>query len=358
VIVERVHGLNRAISGLQRQLLEALVQLEDMEIWQDDGAYSMTHWIGQQIGISGWKAERWLSSGRALRALPATAEAFSSGEIGIDKVVELTRFATREDEDVLARWAKDVASGAIRRRAELLARGEGVAVGDASIRSVDWRYVDQGTRMHIWGDLPAAQGSVVASAIDRLTEQVPPMPNDHPVYSLHERRADALVALCSAHLSEDADQDRATVIVHTDLEPLLDPEAKASVEGGGVIHGDALQRLLCNARVQTVIEHPDGSVAGVGRMSREPSAWMMRQLRHRDDTCRFPGCGARRFTQAHHIRWWSKGGRTELDNLILVCTFHHRLVHEHGWSIRREDDGEIAWFRPGDVRYRAGPNAA
>jgi hypothetical protein len=357
--VERVHELDRAISGLQWELLKTLTQLEDLEIWEDDGAWSMTHWVGQQIGVSSWKAERWLSAGRALRSLPTLAEAFSSGELPIDKVVELTRFATPEDEDVLARWAREVASGAIRRRAELLSREDRAAGTDADMRSLDWRYVEQGTRMHIWGELPAAQGAVVASAIDRLTDQIPTMPNDHPVYSLRERRADALVALCSARLSKEADQDRATVIVHTDLEPLLDPEAKASVEGGGVIHGDALQRLLCNARVQTVIEHPDGSVAGVGRMSREPSAWMMRQLRHRDDTCRFPGCAARRFTQAHHIRWWSKGGRTDLDNLILVCTFHHRLVHEHGWSIRREDDGgEVAWFRPGDVRYRAGPNAA
>jgi Domain of unknown function (DUF222)/HNH endonuclease len=166
------------------------------------------------------------------------------------------------------------------------------------------------------------------------------------------------VALCSARIAEDADQDRATVVVHTDLEPLLDPEASAVIEGGGAIGGDTLRRLLCNARVQTVIEHPDGSVVGVGRLTREPSAWMLRQLRHRDDTCRFPGCAARRFTQAHHIIWWSRGGRTELDNLILVCTFHHRLVHEHGWSIQKEADGEIAWFRPGDVRYRAGPRAA
>jgi hypothetical protein len=42
----------------------------------------------------------------------------------------------------------------------------------------------------------------------------------------------------------------------------------------------------------------------------------------------------------------------------LVCTFHHRLVHEHGWNVEREADGEVRWFRPGGVRYRAGPVAA
>jgi len=68
---------------------------------------------------------------------------------------------------------------------------------------------------------------------------------------------------------------------------------------------------------------------------------MLRQLRYRDRGCRFPGCGANAFTQAHQIEWWSRGGRTDLGNLLLVCSFHHRLVHEHGWGIARSSDAEI-----------------
>ncbi len=90
-------------------------------------------------------------------------------------------------------------------------------------------------------------------------------------------------------------------------------------------------------------------------MSREPSAPMLRQLRYRDGECRFPGCGARRFTQAHHIVWWERGGSTDLDNLVLVCTFHHKLVHEYGWGIKRDHDGTLRWFHPDGRRYRAGP---
>ena len=61
----------------------------------------------------------------------------------------------------------------------------------------------------------------------------------------------------------------------------------------------------------------------------------MRQLKYRDRECTFPGCGARRFTQAHHIVWWERGGATDLDNLVLVCSFHHKLVHEYGWGLKR-----------------------
>ena len=81
---------------------------------------------------------------------------------------------------------------------------------------------------------------------------------------------------------------------------------------------------------------------------------MMRLLRHRDGECRFPGCGARRFTQAHHIVWWGDGGPTDLDNLILLCFFHHKLVHEHGWAVRREESGDLRWYEPDGSRHQLG----
>ena len=83
---------------------------------------------------------------------------------------------------------------------------------------------------------------------------------------------------------------------------------------------------------------------------------MVRQVRYRDRGCRFPGCRTKSFTQAHHVVWWRNGGRTTLDNLLLICSFHHRLVHEHGWSVRRDADGETRWFRRDGTGYQAGPS--
>jgi hypothetical protein len=54
--------------------------------------------------------------------------------------------------------------------------------------------------------------------------------------------------------------------------------------------------------------------------------------------------------------WWRHGGRTELGNLVLICSFHHRLVHELGWRIRRKPGGEVGWFRPDGTPHRAGPS--
>jgi Domain of unknown function (DUF222) len=183
------------------------------------------------------------------------------------------------------------------------------------------------------------------------------MPDEHGTAS-EQRRADALVALCAGTRREEADPDRTTVVVHARLQDLKQDARGAELEEGPVLHPETLRRLLCSARVQTVVEDETGDVVGVGRMSREPSAWLRRQVRYRDREYRFPGRGARRYTQPHYLVWWRHGGKTELSNLLIICSFHHKLVHEHGWGVRRRSDGEVRWFRPDGIRYRAGPEVA
>jgi hypothetical protein len=223
---------------------------------------------------------------------------------------------------------------------------------------VSWWYYDEGRRFGLEADLPASYGPGVVRAIEREAARLPVMPGEDGPYDVAARRADALVALCSAAGSPGGASDAATVVVHAPIASLLGGEANAEIEDGPVISPEAARRIACNARIQFVFEDGAGHPVRFGRMSREPSAAMMRQLRYRDRECRFPGCGSRRFTQAHHVVWWSNGGRTVLENLILVCWFHHRLVHEHGWTVARDPDGTVTWLGPGGVRYRAGPALA
>src|SRR5204862_7986770 len=120
---------------------------------------------------------------------------------------------------------------------------------------------------------------------------------------------DALVALCSTRIGQDSDPDRTSVIVHATIDQVSSADGSCENEGGGIIHAETARRLACQARVQEVIEDRGGNPVGVGRMSREQQGWMVRQLRYRDRECTFPGCGSRRFAQAHHIVWWRRGGR-------------------------------------------------
>ena len=196
---------------------------------------------------------------------------------------------------------------------------------------------------------------MVARALDRLARRIPVMPGEEDEFFIAARRADALVALASARISQDPDLDRATVVLHASVDALASADRGVEIEGGGVAHAETARRLACDARLQTVIEDGAGDPITLGRTRREPTAWMVRQQRYRDHGCTFPGCGSRLFTHAHHIVWWDRGGRTDLNNLILMCTFHHRLVHEYGWSVKRDRDGTMRWFHPNGKRHRAGP---
>lgn len=355
-LIQAVDAFHRWACSAQRELLAVIAQADRKKAWRGSGARDTAHWLRMRLGISEWKAHRWIAAAHALVDLPLVSEAFSCGELGIDKVVELTRFATPQTEGDLLRWAKQVSCGAIRHKADLSIRPSIDEVRDAEkARSLTWWYFEENKRFGLQAELPAADGAVVAKALDRLAESLPVMPGEEDPCHAEARRADALVDLCSARIAADPDPDRATVVVHAQLDGVLSGKGGCELENGPVIHPETAKRLLCEARVQTVIEDKGGQPVGLGRMAREPSAWMIRQLRYRDVECRFPGCGARRFTKAHHIRWWEHGGPTDLYNLLLVCTFHHKLVHEYGWAVRRETDGMAMWFQPDGTPYRAGP---
>lgn len=107
------------------------------------------------------------------------------------------------------------------------------------------------------------------------------------------------------------------------------------IDGFGGITGATAQRLACEALVSGIIKDESGDVLRLGRSKRLASRRQRMALSARDVGCQFPGCLARRGCEAHHIRPWSQGGATDLDNLILLCRSHHIAVHEHGLRIVR-----------------------
>jgi len=95
-----------------------------------------------------------------------------------------------------------------------------------------------------------------------------------------------------------------------------------------------------------VMRHvPDGQIVEVGARTRTIPPALRRALHHRDQGCRFPGCGLP-FGQGHHLRHWAHGGPTTLSNLALLCRRHHRAVHEEGYQVERRPDGELRFRRP------------
>ena len=156
-------------------------------------------------------------------------------------------------------------------------------------------------------------------------------------------RSDALVAVAKSYLAGQCDEsttaDRYQVVVHVDEKSLR----------GGVGRSDlpieTIKRLTCDGSLITVVDDARGSPLDVGRKQRTVSTPLRRALCARDRGCTFPGCHRTRFVDAHHIRHWANGGETDPDNPTLLCTYHHRLLHEGGFAVRRDCSGELLFKR-------------
>jgi len=128
-------------------------------------------------------------------------------------------------------------------------------------------------------------------------------------------------------------------------------------EAGGIhVSTETARRVACDSATVTMRHEPGGEVLDVGRRTRTVSPALRRALAARDRQCRFPGCGNRR-CDAHHIEHWADGGRTALDNLVLLCRRHHRAVHEQGFRVTRDSDGGVQFRRPDGRPLAAAPPA-
>jgi hypothetical protein len=105
-----------------------------------------------------------------------------------------------------------------------------------------------------------------------------------------------------------------------------------------------------------MVHDAEGKVLDVGRRTRTVPVAIRRALDHRDRGCRFPGCGLK-ICDAHHVRHWADGGKTRLDNLLLACRRHHRLLHEGGYRVTVTEEGELHFLRPDGRPLPTSPGA-
>ena len=357
----------------QREFFRRLAEIDLRALWESDGCRDMAQWVSGRYHVSAYQARLWVDAAHALQDLPLISTSFENGGLSIDKTVQLARFASPGTEAELLPWAKRVTVRTIRRRTELAERREvsETVAADKDRSLTSWLF-DNDTRMAIQLEVPAAEGAMAMTAIDRLAQRKPRDPDveaDAAGVELEgfdatvdQRRADAFLELCSQSIDSDFDADRATVVVHAELAALLGDGTGCEIDGGPVIHAETARRLLCDPRLEVVVRdsrHGDGAcraggIVGIGRASRVVPAPLFRKVLERDGGCTFPGCGARRYIHAHHVWHWIFGGPTDLDNLTIVCGFHHRLIHERGWAVHLGGDGTTTWFAPGMRVYTRG----
>ena len=168
---------------------------------------------------------------------------------------------------------------------------------------------------------------------------------------MEQQQADALALVAETALHRGMDPgapgERYQVVVHVDAAVLANAEApgQSVLEGGARVPAGTSQRLACDASRVVMRHDADGRVTEVGARTRTIPPALRRALQHRDKGCRFPGCG-QSFGQGHHIKHWAHGGPTKLSNLAMLCRRHHRAVHEEGFQVERQANGDLLFRRP------------
>lgn len=357
-LVEAVGQLHGIICSATEKALAAVRELERREAFRVDGCQSMAGWLQLRTGFSNRTAWEWVRVARQLEEMPSVAAAFESGRLSWDQLKAVTSLIADAGLD-----ESDAAADAVGRTAaelERLAR-EARRVSDEQAEDrkreehLRLRFDREGM-LRIHGRLADERGVAVKQAIERELHRVPVERDDTTPIPYEERCADALVLLAGVRIADDADPDRATVTLHVDAGVFAgDPSGLAQLELGTIVSRATAERLSCDGRCQVSLDDHLGRTVAVTKTVRTVPPWLRRRVLHRDGGCRWPGCGRTALVHAHHLRHWAHEGPTEEGNLVALCWFHHRVVHEGGWRIEGDPAVALRFVGPRGRVLATGP---
>ncbi len=328
--LDQFSGLSSAALA---QVCALIGEIDLRQSWMDDGARNLTDWVSARLRVRHSSAARLVRVSRRLHDLPLVNEALASGELSFDQVDAISRIAAPDTESSLIEQAEMMTSAALDR---LVRRERGITSKDAATvwerrRLIREWNLDE-SELKFRGRLPGDAGRMFDQAIDSRIDEMGPNPESGFFDPLETRSADALAELAATDGGSTGTLPQLGVFA--DLEALTTPDkGSAYLDNTAPISNEMAQRLACDATIETIIR--DGErIIGIGRRSRKVPGWLRRLVYERDGSrCQHPGCRNTRWLQVHHILPWAHGGPTDLDNLILLCGIHHRLVHERRWHI-------------------------
>ncbi len=392
------------------RLLMLVREFDERCGWQKWGLRSCAEWLPWRCELSTSAAREKVRTAHALREMPAISAAFEDGRLSYSKVRALTRVVEYRDEGTLLDYALRVSATQVEERCREIRNAAPESIG-AAWRAWEHRSLvvsrDPARGMiKITVEVPTEDGEVIAKAIERVADAGDAAlgleftaarrgraagirdsgssgdSGEASGNGWRAQQADALLAIAKASLSgglagvavaagtvtaggcadglgapgasgawdaaaaESASTsaaDHYQVVIHVD-----DSSLRGGI-GRSDLPIDTVKRLACDGSIVTIVEDERGTPLEVGRKQHTVSTPLRRALWSRDRGCTFPGCRNKRYVDAHHIRHWAEGGDTNVGNLRLLCKYHHRLVHEGGFQMRRDVHGESYFVRP-DVR--------
>lgn len=337
-----------------RFLREFVAMKDKSESWREDGAHGMAGWLSFKYSYPYSYSTQVVQTARVIDSLPAIAAAFADGMLSRFQLLDLCAFVTPEQDDHYAQAAIGATADTVKRwaRRARVRRREEAAINDGE-RSLELTWDKSREMLRMSGFFPGDTGALIKKTLDNIANRegrnADGTWNERP-----QRLADALVEVVGSHAGARTDTERANVVVHVDYKELLELDGTAHIEHGPFVTSEVARRLLCDGRIQFALHDDSGAPLGIGTRSRVVPAWEYKLLIERDKVC--VTCGADCGLQAHHWKVHvAYGGRTDLDDLVLVCRRCHVLVHDHGFTIRLNKQGIFELVRPNGTVVKRGP---
>lgn len=378
-VAESLCALTSAIHRLEAMRLRLTAAADDRGLAALDGYTNVAAWLASTTVLNDRQARALLRHARSIASDAEVAAAYESGEICDEHAALVTAFlesppAAMPDDarpaavQFLLDAARDrdtrVLRSHVARLQHVFDTDDPPPAEDVE-RNVLHASPTLNGRMAIKADVDAETGDMFLTALSPLST---PRPDESGVpdrRTAGQRRADAFTEILRRYLDSGVGPteggERPHLNVSIDAADLVSNESSADrgayaelfAQNGigwmpwmGPLSVQATRRLACDCTVAPVVLDESGHPVDLGRTSRLVSTKLRRVLVARDHGCAFPGCGRPpSWCDAHHVRHWVNGGPTDLSNLVLLCRFHHRLVHRGRWEIVMGEDHH-PWFVP------------
>ena len=372
-LMDETERLGRAISSLLGKLLPIAGELDRREAWRAEGATSLGAWLTQRLGVAEGTGRSWALVAERLWDLPHLAQGLRVGALTFDKVRAAVEVATPETDASVLRQAEECS---VRQLMDVVRANRGTSDHQAEAQ-FEYRYLRfNDSRRVITAQLPEDSYAEVRTAV---TERARLFPSDGET-RYDQRRADALVDICRGAMGYGSGTEGASaartpsavvasgtgsgsgspsgsgsgsasrtgffVVAHTDLSLLQGGTGRAEIERLGLLSGEAIRRISCDATVALALDDAFGHTMFEGRAKRFATAAQRREVQRRDRRCRFPGCANNMFTDVHHVVHWADQGPTDLPNLVTLCDHHHHRVHEGKWQVDGNANGILRFVGP------------
>lgn len=359
------------VTTLTRQLRrQRFAQLEEIAATLCSGSYagegfrSPTDWLAVTTGESVGRCRTWIRWAERLPHLPVVREAFAAGELSESALGVL-----------IDAWHLDVADTYARDEQLLVSWVTSLPYRDVKLVIDTWRRhadpdrQDRTAReqferraLHVsslWDGMGQLDGLLDPEGLALVREAIRVFSPrcDDDTRTAAQRRADGLVNLARTALTHTESipgtRRRRPKVIATIA--LTDLTADGNGAGGRLdtdldsttVSSNQIRRMCCDAGIHRYVADPQGTVVDFGHTRRTVSDSQFDTLVIRDHGCRWPGChipaGG---CDAHHADHWLDDGPTTNDNLILLCWYHHRLLHEQHWRIQPHRGGHFTLTDP------------